>query len=104
MFIVNISVPQDASVIEYPAKIAIGSDETLIQKDFSLEVISGEFVVTEELEVSPLIPEKLQYQLIIIFIVGIIVVVALIMILRRSRSKKSRGEKKALKRVKDIMR
>jgi len=103
MFIVNISVPQDASVIEYPAKIAIGSDETLIQKDFSLEVISGEFVATEEPEVSPLIPEKLQYQLIIIFIVGIVVVAALIVILRKSKTRKGRG-KKALRRVKDITR
>lgn len=103
MFIVNISVPQDATIIEYPITMMIGSDETLVQKDSTLEVITGE-VVPEELV--PLISKELQKKLIIIFVIGI-VVVALIVAWRKLKGKRGRVYEKekaeALGKVKDMI-
>lgn len=104
MFIVNISVPRDATIIEYPITMMIGSDETLVQKDSTLEVITAEVVGPEEPVL--LIPKELRNKLIIVFVAGI-AVVALIVAWRKSKGKRGRMYEKekaeALGKVKDMI-
>jgi len=107
MFIVNISVPKDATAAEYPIRIAVGCDETLVQEDSTLTVITGEFVEAEEVEVGQLISKELQYQL-TVFIIGSTVLLVLIVVLRkliarRSQRYKYTYKKNVLEKIKDII-
>ncbi len=92
MFLVNISIPEDASIIEYPTTVDIGSDEVLVQKDFTLEVISGRFSAKEEIT-SDSILYPLTFKIVAAFIlisIGLIVFQRLR--LMRNKSKKLSGK------------
>lgn len=112
MFLVNLSIPKDASVIEYPIKIAIGSDETLIQKGSTLKVLSGELVRPKEGEEEiageiGLPFSEFQNQLIIFSAIGLVTLL-LILVLRKVTGKGGRGvqqrKKEALSKAKDMIR
>jgi len=106
MFIANISVPKDATIIEYPIKIAIGSDETLVQKDSTLEVVAAKFIEKEEItpgEPAPG-PVPLPYTLILKVGVASALVLIAIVILRRIALKRKKPRKGVARKVKDMVR
>jgi len=101
VFLVNISIPQDASVIEYPIVITIGSDETLVQKDSTLKVITGEFVAPE-VELGLLIPEELRHKLTILT-VGIALGALIVILYKLTIRKRRRSKKEVLIKIKDMI-
>jgi hypothetical protein len=100
MFIVNVSIPNNAPTERYPIVIAVGSDQTLIEHASSLDIISG-YLVDQESEEDTLEPKEIQYESIIIF-VGVVAVIALIVILRRDRRPQSHDKRRLLK-IKDMI-
>lgn len=102
VFLVNISIPNDAAVIEYPIEFAVGSDEMLVQKESTLKVISGD-VAAPIAEARPLI-DAYQYQLIIIIIAGATVLTVIVLLRRSMALKAQRRKKSALTKAKDMIR
>jgi len=98
MFIVNISVPEDAAVVEYPIKIAVGSDEALVTGGSTLKVVTGEFVGPSPASDAS---KEFQYLLITIIIAAAVILLVAIVVWRKLAAKKGRYIGEMLTKLKD---
>jgi len=101
VFIVNVTIPEDAEVREYPAEISIAGTETLTKEETTLKVLSVTSFSTTPIEtikerLLPLEKYKNIFTVLIIGMIGVVVVIKM-----RKRKAESTN---ALLKIKNVIR